>query len=143
MAAPFMSKVSRTAAGTSTERPPPPVLGSTLSLGIVSLMTSSLDEVVSSPAVVLPVVVVGQLDVPVVVSPVVVPVVVRPVVEVVPVVVVVPVAVSPVVVVGQIVVPAVVCSHAPRVSPCARWVACASTSTVIVSEPWWQRVTLS
>jgi hypothetical protein len=109
-----MSKVSRAAAGTSTERPPPPVLGSTLSLGIVSLMTPSWGEVVL-PAVVLSVpVVVGQVLVPVVdvlvvvvVLPVVdVPVVVVAVVVTAVVPVVVPVAV-PVVVVVVVVVPVV------------------------------------
>jgi hypothetical protein len=99
MAAPLMSNASRAATGTSTERPP--VLGSSLPSGIVSRITSFLDEV-PSPLVCDPVVL-APLVAPVV-SPVVVPLdasvvpVVVPIVPVVLVPVVVPVVLVPVVV---------------------------------------------
>src|SRR3712207_1004807 len=66
MAAPLMTNVSTTAAGTSTERPPPPVLGSTSLLGIVFLMTPASGDVVL-PAVVLPAVVLPAVVLPAVV----------------------------------------------------------------------------
>src|SRR5215208_7227230 len=132
MAEPLMSNASTATAGTSMERPPP-VLGSSLLRGIVSRITSSLEEVVS-PLVAAPVVVFAPVVVPVVarvlsVVPVVLPVVVSVVPVVVPVVVplvcVVPVEVPVVPVVPVVLVPVVVpvVPVVPVVSvvPVVRW----------------------
>ncbi len=153
MAVPLMSNANTAAAGTRKERPP--VLGSCWPSGIVSRITSFLGEVLSlvvaDPEVLAPVVspvlapvvspVVVPVDVPVVVVLVVsaVPAVLEPVVSVVPVVLVPVVSVVSGIVAA--VVPVVPVVHAPRVSPWPTWVACADTSTKIVSVPLWQRVT--
>src|SRR5918994_1776016 len=159
MAAPLMSNASTAAAGTRKERPP--VLGSCWPSGIVSRITSFLGEelspVVADFVVLAPVVslvsppVVSSVLVPVVPSVVVpvgapvVPVVVLVVsavpVVLVPVVPVLPGIVAAVVPVVPVVHAPVVWPHAPGVSPWPSWVACADTSTNIVSVPLWQRVT--